>query len=170
MDSSLAGSSVHGLLQARILEWVALSFSRGSSWPRDRTGLPTLQADSLQSEPLEALVELVTSSSWISSWKELFYGYSPSLMPFCFPIGTTFSKRGCFYSLELVNGGVFHQGREVRVQKFSKEHPFFFCFLFHYKCLKHTLPLQRPGQRPARWREARWGSAAGGTPVSGRTC
>ena len=31
------GSSVHGILQARILKWVAISFSRGSSWPRDRT-------------------------------------------------------------------------------------------------------------------------------------
>ena len=31
------GSSVHGILQARILEWVAISFSRGSSRPRDRT-------------------------------------------------------------------------------------------------------------------------------------
>ena len=37
MDCSPPGSSVHGILQARILEWVALSFSRGSSWPRDRT-------------------------------------------------------------------------------------------------------------------------------------
>ena len=31
------GSSVHGISQARILEWVAISFSRGSSQPRDRT-------------------------------------------------------------------------------------------------------------------------------------
>ena len=30
-------SSVHGILQARILEWVAIPFSKGSSWPRDRT-------------------------------------------------------------------------------------------------------------------------------------
>ena len=30
-------SSVHGISQARILKWVAISFSRGSSWPRDRT-------------------------------------------------------------------------------------------------------------------------------------
>ena len=37
MDSSLPGSSVHGILQARILEWVAIHFSRGSSQPRDRT-------------------------------------------------------------------------------------------------------------------------------------
>ena len=34
---SLAGSSVHGILQARILEWVAIPFSRGSSWHRDLT-------------------------------------------------------------------------------------------------------------------------------------
>ena len=37
MDCSLAGSSVHGILQARILEWVAVHFSRGSSHPRDGT-------------------------------------------------------------------------------------------------------------------------------------
>ena len=37
MDCSLPGSSVHGILQVRILEWVAISFSRGSSQPRNRT-------------------------------------------------------------------------------------------------------------------------------------
>ena len=37
MDYSLPGSSVHGIFQATILEWVAISFSRGSSQPRDRT-------------------------------------------------------------------------------------------------------------------------------------
>ena len=36
VDCSPSGSSVHGILQARILEWVAIPFSRGSSWPRDR--------------------------------------------------------------------------------------------------------------------------------------
>ena len=37
MDCSPPGSSVHGILQARILEWVAIPFSRGSSWTRDWT-------------------------------------------------------------------------------------------------------------------------------------
>ena len=37
MDCSLPGSSVHGILQKSILEWVAISYSRGSSWSRDRT-------------------------------------------------------------------------------------------------------------------------------------
>ena len=35
MNCSPPGSSVHGILQARILEWFAISFSRVSSWPRD---------------------------------------------------------------------------------------------------------------------------------------
>ena len=37
MDCSPPGSSVHGILQARILDWIAISFSRGSSPPRDWT-------------------------------------------------------------------------------------------------------------------------------------
>ena len=36
-NCSLPSSSVHGIFQARILEWVAISFSKGSSGPRDRT-------------------------------------------------------------------------------------------------------------------------------------
>ena len=37
MNCSPPGSSVHGIFLARILEWIAISFSRGSSWPRDQT-------------------------------------------------------------------------------------------------------------------------------------
>ena len=37
MDCSLLGSSVHGIFLARILEWISISFSRGSSRPRDQT-------------------------------------------------------------------------------------------------------------------------------------
>ena len=39
MDSSPPGSAVHGILQARIVEWVTISSSRGSSWPRDQNFL-----------------------------------------------------------------------------------------------------------------------------------
>ena len=37
IDCSPPGSSIHGILQARTLEWVAIPFSRGSSWPRHRS-------------------------------------------------------------------------------------------------------------------------------------
>ena len=39
MDGSPPGSSVHGILKARILEWVAMPSSRGSCQPRDGTGV-----------------------------------------------------------------------------------------------------------------------------------
>ena len=42
MVCSLPGSSVHGIFQAKVLEWVAISFSRGSSWPRDQTQVPCI--------------------------------------------------------------------------------------------------------------------------------
>ena len=51
MDCSPPHSSVHGIFQARVLEWVIISFSRRSSWPRDWTRSPILQADALPSEP-----------------------------------------------------------------------------------------------------------------------
>ena len=49
IDYSPPGSSVHGILQATIPEWVAMPSSRGSSQPRDRTSV-CLQADSLPDE------------------------------------------------------------------------------------------------------------------------
>ena len=42
MDCSPRGSSAHGILQARILEWVAIPFSGGSSWPRSRTQISSI--------------------------------------------------------------------------------------------------------------------------------
>ena len=42
IDCSPPGSSVHGILQARIQKWVAISFSRGSSGPRDHTLVPCI--------------------------------------------------------------------------------------------------------------------------------
>ena len=51
MNYSLPGSSVHGILQARILEYVAIPFSRDLPDPGIEPGSPALQADSLPSEP-----------------------------------------------------------------------------------------------------------------------
>ena len=54
MDCSLPGSSVHGILQARILEWVVISFSRGSP-PRDWTCISGITDDSLPLSHLKSL-------------------------------------------------------------------------------------------------------------------
>ena len=43
MDCSLPDSSIHGIFQARVLEWGAISFSRGPFWPRDQTWVSQIQ-------------------------------------------------------------------------------------------------------------------------------
>ena len=71
MDGNLLGFSVHGILQARILEWTAISFSRGSSQPRDQTQVSriggrhfnlwaTREAFKLNREMLKSLDQLVS--------------------------------------------------------------------------------------------------------------
>ena len=51
VDCSPPGASVHGILQARILEWAAMSSSRGSSRPRDRTCVSCTAGRLLTAEP-----------------------------------------------------------------------------------------------------------------------
>ena len=51
MDCSLPGSSVHGISQARVLEWVAMLSSRGSSWLRDQTSVSCIAGGFLTAEP-----------------------------------------------------------------------------------------------------------------------
>ena len=64
LDYCPPGFSVHGIFQARILQWVAISFSRGSYRPRDQTHVsesPALQADSLPTE-----LWVVKHTGWVS--------------------------------------------------------------------------------------------------------
>ena len=63
VDCSLPGSSLHGILQARILEWVAISFPRDCPDPGIKPGSPALQADALTSE-LEAFIDQKEKKVW----------------------------------------------------------------------------------------------------------
>ena len=60
IDCSPPGSSVHGIFQARMLEWVAISFAKGSSQPRDRTHISCIAGDCLPMSHQEVL-QIVTS-------------------------------------------------------------------------------------------------------------
>ena len=51
MDCSLPGSSVHGILQVKVLEWVALPSSRGISWPKDQTHISCITGRFFTAEP-----------------------------------------------------------------------------------------------------------------------
>ena len=67
MDCSPPGSSVHGILQGTTLEWVAVPFSRGSSWPRDWTPVSCLVGGFFTPEPPGKPTEIV-SHEWSHTW------------------------------------------------------------------------------------------------------
>ena len=85
MDCSPPGSSIHGVLQARILEWIAISSSRGSSWPRNWTWVSCLADESF---PLSHLgspgfcypgLFSLPQSPWVHSLLKAFAHSVPSL-------------------------------------------------------------------------------------------
>ena len=57
IDGSPPGTTIPGILQARILEWIAISFSRDLPDPGIKPWYPALQADSLPTEPLWKPIE-----------------------------------------------------------------------------------------------------------------
>ena len=63
MDCSPPGSSLCGLSQARIVEWVAISFSKGSSQPRDWTQISCIEGDSLPSHQGNLFLTITPSNS-----------------------------------------------------------------------------------------------------------
>ena len=71
MDCSLpvyrrqrSSSSVHGMLQARILEWVAISFCKASSWPTDRSRVSCSAVGFFTVEPLGSQNNLGPANNW----------------------------------------------------------------------------------------------------------
>ena len=81
LDCSPAGSSVHGILQARILEWVTTFSSRGSSPPRDQAHLSCLQLGSFPLAPSgKPMSNLRTCIIWLKLSQ-----HDPSLMDSLWP-------------------------------------------------------------------------------------
>ena len=72
VDCSPPDSSVHGILQARILEWVAIPFSRRSSRPREQTQVSCIAGRFLKSEPPEKPVSnLLCGEHLVSSYSQI---------------------------------------------------------------------------------------------------
>ena len=69
MECNLPGSFIYGISQARILEWVAISFSRGSSRPRDQTPVSSIAGGFFTTEPSGKPYLL----PWNSSFRKLLF-------------------------------------------------------------------------------------------------
>ena len=90
VDCSPSGSSIHGILQARILEWVAISFSNGSSRPRDQTQVSRIagRCFNLWATSIIPLISLFKLLTW-------FWDFNSNVFP-CFLLGSTLS---CYCSV-----------------------------------------------------------------------
>ena len=94
MDCSSPGSSVHGILQARILEWVAISFSRGSSQPRDQTWLFCIVGRfftvwDIREAPKESPADTKENPHYLVMWTDFFL---------------TFYNRTPYFSSKIIKG------------------------------------------------------------------
>ena len=69
MDCSAPGSSVHGISQGRILQWVAIFSSRASSWPKDQTRISCIAGIFFTAEPLGKPLSLWPTVN-LSTWAE----------------------------------------------------------------------------------------------------
>ena len=106
-DFGPTGSSVHGILQAIILEWVAILFSRGSSWPRNQTWVSCTEGRFLPSEPPRKPQVLVSYLfyAWASLVTQMvtnLQSQSPILSPI-FPSFITTGLFSIFVTLCFVN-------------------------------------------------------------------
>ena len=68
MNYSPSGFSVHGIFQARIPEWVAVSYSRGPSWPRDRTRVSCIGRRILDHSATWCIVDIIISCWLLNDW------------------------------------------------------------------------------------------------------
>ena len=92
MNCSSPGSSVHGNLQARILEWVAIPFSRGSSPPRDQSRVSCITGRFFSVWATRELAGIFFSNIfdlWLNLW--IWKGYGQTLLE-------TYSIRCCTYT------------------------------------------------------------------------
>ena len=143
MDCSLPDSSVHGIFKARILEWAAISFSRGSSQPGIEPRSPELQTDALPSEPpgKPSPVNII-----LTSWHFTHFQISTPLPPYLWRPGR---KR-----LWAGRVGLFRHSKISAPVTWTK---FRYTELSHWPSLHITSTLQvRPNSGDLRLCQPRW--------------
>ena len=135
MDGSPPGSSVHGILQAKILEWVAIPFSRGSSQPRDRTWVSCITVRFFTLWDTREAPSLKTGlAQWEQGSRALFRNKRARLI-------------GFRVFLCLLSKQEFYFGLKINI---SQD-----CFLM-LLLLKHNSYFTNYSQTSSSWRKAEW--------------
>ena len=103
VDCNLLGFCVHGILQARILEWIATSFSRGSSRPRDRTRVSRVGGRRFNLWAIREALGTWTDSFFFWTWEKWsrkiwishvsFLIFFLSVLPYLQPISTSIMEK-----------------------------------------------------------------------------
>ena len=152
MDCSQPGSSVHGVLQARIPEWVAISFSRGSSPPRDQTQVSCIAGRFFTAEPPwkpQPLSMVLPISSGFTIVKNS-YKY------FCFPLFPNYNQYILHLLVQTIHTVFSYSFSENRLfsnttsshtilnspESLNSNHPFIKLFLKHDFCLVQYISIQ----------------------------
>ena len=145
MDCSQPGSSIHGVLQARIPEWVAISFSRGSSPPRDQTQVSCIAGRFFTAEPPwkpQPLSMVLPISSGFTIVKNS-YKY------FCFPLFPNYNQYILHLLVQTIHTVFSYSFSENKLfsnttsshtilnspESLNSNHPFIKLFLKHDFCL-----------------------------------
>ena len=92
MDYSPPGFSVHGIFQARTLDWIAISFSRDSSWPRDLLGRQILYHGTTWEAPVTSITMGLWSNIYMDDTSKLIFLFVAN------PKGQNHSKRKNIYT------------------------------------------------------------------------
>ena len=84
VDCSLPGSSVHGISEARILEWVAISFSRVSSWPRNQTQVSCIAGRFFTNWAMREVLSCLQFDNWDAILKSMMHLHEVEMKKFIF--------------------------------------------------------------------------------------
>ena len=132
VDCNLPGSSIHGILQARTLEWIAISFSRGSSWPRDWTQVSRLAGRRFNLWATRKAQS--TNSHSLCSFSRVWLFANPWAIACQAPLSMEFPRQEHWSVLPFPPSGILPtQGSNPRLQ----------CFL-HWQV--DSLPVAPPGK------------------------
>ena len=105
VDCSPPDTSIHGISWARTLEWVAISFSRGSSWPRDRNCISFIGRGIVYCWATREALNIWWVSEWVKSLSHVWLFVTPWTVAYQAPPSMRFTRQECWSGLPFPSPG-----------------------------------------------------------------